>query len=320
MGKASPMDEKGGNRECPWVVGNGGKGRAFHSAFSREEAACLYVPAEDFPRRAAEARKNGSFPAVVYVVLEEGDSRCMASLLACLWEWPCYDLRIARSEQDPFPYFSGTGTEEAGLSFIGFRYCGLSPWGLRAKRGADVLVCSALLLLLSPVFLASAVLVAAGSPGGVFYAQERIGRGGKAFRIYKFRSMRAGAESGGPCLSHRGDSRITAWGRVMRRFRIDELPQLWNVLKGDMALVGYRPEREHFIRLISEVSPYYTLLYAIKPGITSLGITTFGYAENVEEMLVRLEKDMEYLSRVSLREDLRVVGKTVKVVACGAGK
>lgn len=305
-----------------WVLGNGERGISFYEKLvSTADGQAEYVDLDCFSRRNLQAREENSFPHSVYLVPEETAYGSLPDLFAAFSQWPSYDLRLARSSAGEFPYFGGTVRKENGLEFICFRFGRMSLAGRVSKRIFDLLSCSLGLLLLSPLLFLSGVLVKCGSAGPVFYSQERIGKGGKAFRIYKFRSMYQGAEKdAGPCLSSKGDSRITSWGRVMRRYRIDELPQLWNVLKGDMSLVGYRPERDFFIVRIQEVSPYYPLLYSVRPGVSSLGITTCGYAENVPQMLVRLEKDMEYLAKVSLRADADVLFRTVKVVLYGVGK
>ena len=135
--------------------------------------------------------------------------------------------------------------------------------------------------------------------------------------------MKVDAEQGTPELSSENDPRVTPWGRIMRRYRIDELPQLWNVLKGDMSIVGYRPEREYFIKQIEEYFPFYPLLYNIRPGITSQGMVNYGYAKDLNEMLARLGEDMLYLDRIRyrlIRQDLQVLFKTIKVVLRGLGR
>ena len=144
--------------------------------------------------------------------------------------------------------------------------------------------------------------------------------GGKPFRIIKFRSMVADAERNGPQLSSASDPRITSIGRFLRRTRMDELPQFWNVLKGDMSLVGPRPERQHFIDEILKVAPHYRHLHKVRPGITSWGQVKFGYAENVEQMLRRLKYDILYIENMSLAVDLKILAYTALIVLKGDGK
>lgn len=156
--------------------------------------------------------------------------------------------------------------------------------------------------------------------GPVFYKQERIGKGERPFYIYKFRSMYVDAERSGPQLSKDHDPRITNWGRFMRKTRLDELPQFWNVLKGDMSVVGPRPERRHYIAQILERKPYYKKLMCIKPGVTSSGQVHYGYAENVEQMCDRMNYDLFYLNNISFNRDITIILKTIKVMAQGKGK
>lgn len=137
--------------------------------------------------------------------------------------------------------------------------------------------------------------------------------------IYKFRTMYVDAEDGGPKLSHEEDSRITPFGAIMRKYRLDELPQFWNVLKGDMSLVGPRPERKYFIDQIVQRAPYYYLLHNVKPGITSLGMVKYGYASTVDQMLERLEYDIIYYENMSLALDITILVYTIKTVVTGKG-
>ena len=176
-----------------------------------------------------------------------------------------------------------------GAPLIDMSNCAISESGKNMKRAIDVVAAFVALILFSPLFLILALLIKRDSKGPVFYKQERIGYRHKPFKIYKFRTMKVDAEQGKPMLSGENDSRITKIGKVLRKYRLDELPQFWNVLKGDMSLVGPRPEREYFIRQIVERAPYYVLLHQIRPGITSWGMVKYGYARNVDEMIARLK-------------------------------
>lgn len=193
-------------------------------------------------------------------------------------------------------------------------------WQRAVKRLIDIGVSVLFFLLFWWLFLYVAIRVRMSSPGPVFYRQERIGLGGKPFKIIKFRSMYVGAEESGPQLSYDGDNRCTPWGAVMRKWRIDELPQFWNVLRGEMSLVGPRPERAYFIEKIMEIAPHYKHLLRVKPGITSWGQVKYGYASTVEEMIQRLEYDILYIENRSLALDIKILFYTVFVVLKGTGK
>ena len=180
------------------------------------------------------------------------------------------------------------------------------------KRVGDVMGASLLLLLLSPVFLFIYVRQKLTAGGPVIYSQERIGKGGKPFLIYKFRTMVVDAERDGvPQLEQEDDPRLTDFGRTLRSHHLDELPQLWNVLKGDMSFVGYRPERQYFIDKIMEHNPNYRLLYWVAPGVTSQATIDNGYTDTMEKMLRRLDMDLDYLRHRSLWLDAKIIFKTV---------
>lgn len=187
------------------------------------------------------------------------------------------------------------------------------------KLFLDKIVSVLALIILSPFLLYIAIRVKRDSPGPVFFRQERIGYMGKPFTIYKFRTMYVNAEEKGPLLSVENDPRITPFGVIMRKYRLDELPQFWNVLKGDMSLVGPRPERRHFIDRIVKIAPYYYLLHNVRPGITSLGMVKYGYAENVEKMVERLQYDILYYENMSLVLDITILIYTVRTVLTGKG-
>ena len=193
-------------------------------------------------------------------------------------------------------------------------------WEENLKRVFDITVSSIAIILLSPLYIFLILGVKASSKGPIFYAQERIGIFGKPFMIYKFRSMFVGSEKDGPALSKKNDSRITRFGLMMRKSRFDELPQFWNVIIGDMSLVGPRPERQFFIDQIVKKAPHYIHLHKVRPGITSWGQVKFGYAENVDEMVERLKYDIVYIENMSLYTDLKILIYTVKIILKLEGK
>ena len=206
-----------------------------------------------------------------------------------------------------------------GIPLVDVTDNNFSPAGQNIKFFLDKVSSAVALLLLSPLFVYIAWRVKRDSPGPVFFRQERIGYLGQPFWMYKFRTMYVNAEENGPSLSSEDDPRVTPFGRVMRKYRLDELPQFWNVLKGDMSLVGPRPERKYFIDEIVKTAPYYYLLHNVRPGITSLGMVKYGYAASVDKMVERMEYDILYYENMSLTLDLTILIYTVKTVITGKG-
>ena len=196
----------------------------------------------------------------------------------------------------------------------------MPDWQFSTKRIIDVGFSFVAMIILTPLYLLIAILVKSSSKGPVFFSQDRIGKHGKSFKIYKFRTMVVDAESNGPQLSSSNDKRITSIGKFLRKTRLDEFPQFWNVLIGDMSLVGPRPERQFYIDQISLKEPQYLYLHKVRPGITSWGQVKFGYAENVEQMVERMKYDLLYIRNMSLALDLKIMFYTVAIIFKGSGK
>jgi len=196
----------------------------------------------------------------------------------------------------------------------------IPAWQEAVKQSMDLILALVALILTLPLNIVLALAIKINTPGPVFYTQERIGKYGKPFNLFKFRTMYHESEEYGPTLSSKNDPRITGIGRFMRKFRIDEIPNFMNVLLGDMSLVGPRPERKYFIDQILLKAPYYIHLQKIKPGITSWGQVKYGYAENVEQMIERLSYDLIYIENMSLYADLKILIYTILTILGARGK
>lgn len=193
----------------------------------------------------------------------------------------------------------------------------MTPTERRLKRAFDVIFALVGIATIWPLMVLLCIILFIGGGRHVFYQQERQGLGGRVFNILKFRTMKVNAEVDVPRLERPGDPRLTRIGAVLRRHHLDELPQLWNVLRGDMSVVGPRPERPYFVRLITERDPRYPALFQIRPGLTSEATLVNGYTDNIEKMTRRLEFDLDYLQHATLGGDIRLILRTIRVVICG---
>ena len=189
----------------------------------------------------------------------------------------------------------------------------------RTKRLMDLVISIFLLFMCSPLALIAVLLIRIDSKGRLFYKQNRVGKDGRIFSMFKFRSMRVDAEASGAQWASEQDDRTTRIGKWLRRYHIDEIPQLWNVLKGDMSVIGPRPERPEFVRLLEASVPYYNLRHSVRPGLTGWAQVTFRYGASLADAARKLESDLYYIKNMSLFLDFKIMLRTVGIVFLADG-
>jgi exopolysaccharide biosynthesis polyprenyl glycosylphosphotransferase len=274
-----------------------------------------FVPKEETDSLEARIKNEDIEELIIAPGIEDNEE-----LLHLLYSLYCHKLPIKLPITYSKLFTGGMKTPAlAGFPLVDVTANNFSEMEKNIKLSLDKVISLFILIFLSPVYLYLLFRVKMDSKGPVLIGQERIGQGGKPFTMFKFRTMYDGAETKGPELSSVDDKRITVYGRKMRRYRLDEFPQFWNVLKGDMSLVGPRPERKYYIEQIVKKAPCFYLLHNVRPGITSWGMVKFGYASNVSQMIERMQYDILYYENMSLTLDAKIFIYTIKTILTGKG-
>ena len=299
------------------VIGEKDDAERLMSELGSERKLVAVLPPED-TERIGELKKKTAVDEVIVNIAQKQDEQLLFQIISRLYP---------EQVQISFParvYDMLTGAARIGSltdePLVTVTEPSMADWELCFKRAFDVFSATLAILLLSPLMLIIALLVKLTSKGKVIYRQERVGLYGKVFNILKFRTMVENAEHDTPMLSAADDPRITRIGKWLRKYRLDELPQFWNIIKGDMSVVGPRPERKFYIEKIEEKAPYYCLLYKIRPGLTSWGPIRVGYTDTLDKMIQRLNYDIVYMENMSLRLDLKIMLYTIKVLIDGKGQ